>query len=1017
MAIFAGANNNLVGGTAAGAGNLISANGTDGVWIAGAGTTGNLVEANFIGTDATGTHALGSIDSGVAIQGGASNNTVGGTAAGAGNTISGNSGDGVYISDAGTTGTLVEANLIGTDASGTHALGNDASGVAIQNSATDNTIGGTTPAARNVISGNSVDGLHILGIGTTGNVVEGDFLGTDVSGSQRLGNDYAGVAIFAGANNNLVGGTAAGAGNTISGNSGYGVYISDSGTAGNVVQADLIGTDASGTHALANGSGGVIIKSGATNNTIGGTTVEARDVISGNFSNGVGIGNSGTTGNVVEGDYIGTDLSGSQLLGNAASGVSLYAGASHNAIGGAEAGAGNTISANLADGVYISDAGTSSNVVEADLIGTDASGTHALGNGWTGVVIQSLATNNTIGGTTPAERNLISGNSGNGVHILDRGTTGNLVEGDFIGTDVNGSQPLGNGGTGVIIWSGPTNNTIGGTAAGSGNLISANGGNGVWLHAADLNDVAGNKIGTNVTGTSALGNGWWGVSVQESAHVTVGGTTPTARNLISGNDQGGLNILGTQSIGDVVQGNFIGTDVTGSLPLGNAFSGVLVGDWGIAGDSASNATIGGTTAGAGNLISANGEWGVWISDSGTSGVAVLGNLIGTDVAGSAKLGNALSGVQIDGGASNNTIGGTTAAASNVIAGNGGAGVSVIGTSVGNQITANRIFANTGLGIALGTSSTPNPNHGNTPAAGPNNLLNAPVMTSVGYGSFTNVTVSFVSLPNTSYRLDFYSSPVSGNQGESRLGSVTVKTDAKGQLQQATTFSLPVATSAGSWITATATDLTGDTSEFSNALQLTTRSSEVTLASSITSPTYGRSLTFTATVAAGAGLSYPTGTVQFQVDGAPFGPAVALEKGTATSISTSSLPAGVHTISAVYSGDSSYASDTATSTLTIAPAPLTISKVNLVLKRRMVSQIVIVLSGPVNFAAPNGLGNYQLIAAGKKNSFAIKDGAKPIRLKSAAYNAVKDTVTLIPQKPFALTRKVQLRVTGQPPRVL
>ncbi len=978
VAIFAGANNNLVGGTAAGAGNLISANGTNGIYISDPGTSGNAVEGNLIGTDASGTHALGNIDSGVAIQGGANNNTVGGTAAGAGNTISANSAVGVYISDPGTTGNLVEANLIGTDASGTYALGNDGTGIAIQNSATNNTIGGTTPAERNLISGNSFNGVQFAGSGTTGNVLEGNFIGTDLSGSKRVGNGASGVAIVSGASNNLLGGTGAAAGNTISGGWGDGIYISDPGTTGNLVEANLIGTDASGTHALGNNNVGVAILNSATDNTIGGTAAGAGNTISANSADGVHIAGAGTTGNLVEGNLVGTDGSGTHALGNDGSGVVIATGAGNNTIGGTTAGAGNTISGNLDEGVLISDPGTTGNLVEANLIGTDAAGTHALGNDGAGIAIQNSATDNTIGGTPPAARNVISGDSWNGLNISGIGTTGNVVEGDFLGTDITGSQRLGNDYAGVAIFAGASNNLVGGTAAGAGNLISANGGNGIYIsdpgtsgnavegnrigtdasgtHAlgnvdsgvaiqngASNNTVGGtaagagntisansafgvyisdagttgnlveaNLIGTDASGTYALGNDGTGIAIQNSAtNNTIGGTTPAERNLISGNSLNGVQLVGIGTTGNVVEGNFLGTDLSGSQRLGNDYAGVAIGA------GANNNRVGGTAAGAGNLISANGGNGVYISDAGTTGNLVAANLIGTDVSGTHALGNRGSGVDIVSNATSNIIGGTAAGAGNVISGNGGAGVSVIGNSVGNQITANRIFANTGLGIALGTSTTPNPNHGNTPASGPNNLLNAPVITSAGYGSTTSVGVSFVSLPNSSYRLDFYSSPGPGSQGKNWLGSVTVKTDANGQLDQATNFSLPVATSAGSWITATATDQTGDTSEFSNALQLT----------------------------------------------------------------------------------------------------LTITKVNLVLKQQMVSQIVIVFSGPVNFAAPNGLGNYQLIAAGKKNSFAIKDGAKPIPLKSAAYNAVNDTVTLIPKKPFALTRKVQLRVTGQPPRVL
>src|SRR5262249_42663646 len=144
---------NTVGGTAAGAANLVSGNTLEGVRITGAGTSRNLVLGNRIGTDAFGTAPLGNGEDGVLIDFAASANTVGGTAAGAGNLISANGtiasgfGRGVRISGAGTTANLILGNLIGTDPSSSLFLGNVSDGVLIDDGATANTVGGTTRGA------------------------------------------------------------------------------------------------------------------------------------------------------------------------------------------------------------------------------------------------------------------------------------------------------------------------------------------------------------------------------------------------------------------------------------------------------------------------------------------------------------------------------------------------------------------------------------------------------------------------------------------------------------------------------------------------------------------------------------------------------------------------------------------------------------------------------------------------------------------------------------------------------
>ena len=240
---------------------------------------------------------------------------------------------GIHITGTSATGDWIYGNFLGTDPTGTQAEPNY-NGVQINGGAASNTIGGTTTSARDVISGNDWNGVDIGNSGTNDNVIEGDYIGTDVSGSQSLGNDASGVAIYDGASNNIVGGTANGAGNTISANVIYGVYISDSGTTGNAVETDLIGTDATGTHALGNATDGVIIQSGATNTTIGGTATDAGNVISANGNYGILITGTGISGTVLEHNLIGTDITGTKSLANSLSGVQIDNGGAVSVAGG-----------------------------------------------------------------------------------------------------------------------------------------------------------------------------------------------------------------------------------------------------------------------------------------------------------------------------------------------------------------------------------------------------------------------------------------------------------------------------------------------------------------------------------------------------------------------------------------------------------------------------------------------------------------------------------------------------------
>jgi hypothetical protein len=310
--------------------------------------------------------------------------------------------------------------------------------------------------------------------------------------------------------------------------------------------------------------------------------------------------------NVLEGNYIGVDLSGTRRMGNSV-GVSVYG--SDNRIGGTTVSQRNVISGNdVGVAIYYG----SNNVVLGNYIGTDFTGTASLDNG---LGLDIGGSNNLIGGTTPAARNIISGNNGFQAGITIEGT-GIRVEGNFIGTDVTGTHALGNF-EGVMV-TGGSNNQIGGTEPGAGNLISGSRFNGV-IAQRNGTVIQGNMIGTDVTGTLALPNGLDGIQIVGGSNDLVGGTETGAANLISGNARHGVYIYSAGSSGaQIVQGNRIGTDVTGSQALGNGGDGVHI-------LRSNNNTVGGEAPGAGNTIAFNGNDGVLV-DQGT-GNAILGNAI------------------------------------------------------------------------------------------------------------------------------------------------------------------------------------------------------------------------------------------------------------------------------------------------------------------------------------------------------------------------------------------------------
>ncbi|MGD0258843.1 MAG: hypothetical protein ABSD29_03365 [Verrucomicrobiota bacterium] len=576
----------------------------------------NFIQGNFIGTDPTGTYALGN---GSVLQSGgvyifeSPGNWIGGPSPANRNVISGNVGPGVYLQSC--SGNTVQGNLIGVDVTGTNALGNSNNGISLYPAA-GNQVGGAAAGARNVISGNGGSGVYLVGSGTTGNLVEGNYIGTDTNGSLAIPNVGDGVTVNGAPANTI------GPGNLLSGNSQGGVSLNGAGAASNLVQGNYIGTDASGGKALGNQYSGVTIF-GGNNNVVGGTTAAARNVISANKLSGIYI-TTNSVGNLVQGNYIGVDATGANALGNAVDGISIDS-ASSNTVGGTTPGATNVISGNANYGIEIYNTGATGNSIQGNFIGTAVSGQSALANNLCGVHIQSPG--NTVGGALSGAGNLISGNGQAGIFLDGSNAVANVVQGNYIGTVAGGTTGLGNGGGGVSVLGAP-GNIIGGTAAGEGNLISANGGYGIGLFTSGANLIQGNTIGTDVTGTSPLANGYDGIAVEGASTNTIGGAVPGAGNLISGNGPSSPYYDGIYLINaswNVIQGNLIGTKADGTNGLGNTWHNVEC-DVG-----ACNNTIGGDGAAGNRIAFAKNYTGVRIRDGSTNN-AILGNAIFSNAA-------------------------------------------------------------------------------------------------------------------------------------------------------------------------------------------------------------------------------------------------------------------------------------------------------------------------------------------------------------------------------------------------
>jgi hypothetical protein len=580
--------------------------------------------------------------------------------------------------------------------------------------------------------------------------------------------------------------------NIISGAVGSGIYVN--GGNNGIVTGNIIGLDATGTLgynvtnpalSFGNEAAGIYLKqvNGWLIGYNGGVAADERNVISANggaihtwgtcdfgwdFTNQQGIYTEGVNNTNIRGNYIGTNTAGTNagqtatnLIYNRAGGVKITGegnGAStNNVIGGTGPNDKNVISnhglfwgdkntlntrcGNVTfntydggNGLVIQHDNTTFNRVEGNYIGLAADGITALGNTTSGIEIQG-ARSTTIGGSTAAQRNYVSGNT-YGIRFMedfsnthDRAQSNN-VYGNWIGLNINGVA-VGNGqsvsatdGAGILLEMGSNTNNIGGLNSGEGNVISGNR-TGIIIRNDELNStgpafsntIVGNIIGMNPTLTAAIPNtstaGGYGHGIQIAMGSrgtvfpygnTIGGATAAARNIIAGNQNSGINITHTAAVtsanpGNQIIGNFIGT-ANGTTAAANGQNGIDI--FNVSGSNATNGTIV-----RGNIISGNTQNGISLNnaDFNTIQTNVIG---GTATTTPTALANGQNGLTLTNGASSNIIGGVAGSLpsgpyteANFIGFNSANGVNISGaTSNLNSIHKNIFECNALRGIEL-----------------------------------------------------------------------------------------------------------------------------------------------------------------------------------------------------------------------------------------------------------------------------------------------------------------------------
>ncbi|MFD0799218.1 beta strand repeat-containing protein, partial [Maribacter chungangensis] len=845
-----GSSSNTIGGTGANAGNIISGNGEDGIsiWSPSCSSCNNQIFGNIIGLDVSGTMDRGNGITGINIVA-SGGNVIGGNTVGHRNIISGNNLAGIGLAEPNTSNTIIQGNYIGTDITGLLDLGNSSDGINLFSEITGTIIGGTLPEVRNIISGNGGDGIEIGGLSglAENNRIEGNFIGLGTDGNTPIGNDGFGINSISGSGSNTIGGLISGMGNVISNNTLSGISLSGV-TTNTIIQGNIIGLNVSGNTAAGNGVSGIRIA--GQNNTVGGGIANARNIISANGQTGIFLAYQSASNNTVQGNYIGTDISGNSTMGNTRSGILINASA-NNLIGGNTALQRNVIGGNGENGVYIEGTDALNNVVIGNYIGIGVNGTTNLGNGTNGIYLRGGAQGTQIGGSSAAERNIISNNGQNGMYINAVGPI--QISSNFIGTDATGNGNAGNNYHGIQVFE--SSGIEIGTAHNELLVISGNGIDGIRFSNASNNIVQRCYLGTNANATAAIPNQGYGIqfvgtsSANRIGTDSDGNNDSSERNIISGNGAG-IRFHTGIGVNNIVAGNYIGTDITGNVALANSTHGIVLGD--ISGNRIGTNGDGVNDENEGNVISGNGDTGIRISSSNNNSIS--GNKFGIGADGSSSIPNGDEAIYVAGSSADNSIGynGTSVVSDANIVGNQFKDTNrtavVIGDSgLRNRISRNSFSNSAGLGIDLNNDLVSSNDNGDGDT-GPNTILNFPVIETA---EIVGTVLSITGFAPANSEIEFYEADAgpspnpnpyaesfgegerylftvlegSGNDLDGTTGTYTNDGTGAGTTRTQNRFEFSVDISAlalasASRLTALAIDTNGNTSEFNSIFTAT-----------------------------------------------------------------------------------------------------------------------------------------------------------------------------------------------------
>lgn len=615
---------------------------------------------------------------------------------------------------------------------------------------------------------------------STNNTIRENYIGIDFSGDNAFPNTM-GIYMDSGTTGNTI------TQNVISGNTMAGVVIDKSDC--HFITGNIIGGNAEGTAAVPNGDG--VMLNEANYNVIGGSSAAERNILSGNTNTGI-LMNNLCKHNTVKGNYIGTDISGMQILSNY-TGLLLQSQSNSNTIGGLTSNERNVISGNTEIGLYIES--SDSNKISANYIGPDASGNDAIAIGdslvqGNGIELNVTAKYNVTGGYTAGERNIISGNRVYGF-IYYGNCSYNPLIGNYIGTDVTGNSSLPNA-TGICMDAASNHNLI------EKNLLSGNMSYGIFIvtNGTYYNELKGNLIGTNAAGTDTVPNDIGLIIAGGARYNIIGGLNASDRNIISGNRYDGIEMADQKTDSNQIIGNYIGTDITGTLRLSNSIG------IGISTNPKHNLI-------SNNLISGNKRMGMVIYENADSN-KVISNKIGTAANGTSDLGNGSAGIAIAYGPKYNIIGEVNFG--NIIAFNDSGGVVIADALTKyNRISANSMWSNTGMGIELFPPMS-NANDAGDVDMGPNDMMNYTVIISAEHNSTMGYTIVKGTLDTHDPELCtvelFKAAANFFSHGDGKIYLGSVMPDASGNFCDTVTGIIN-----GEIITATATDELMNTSEF------------------------------------------------------------------------------------------------------------------------------------------------------------------------------------------------------------